>query len=356
MIIVGFSHQDTLGDHIVNHCLFIDPFDSLIADHKQPLCVDGLRSRGVSSRDVKDFRYLSYLLIFQEVARQRSFSRAAETLGMTQPAVSSSVRKLEEYLGVRLLDRLGRHVEPTEMGNTLYRYACEISRLLDEAKEAIREACHLRRGILRIGTTRPLVERFLFSAVADFKQRHPDVVVRLHEGTSTEIVQGVLDRCFDIGVVGQTAYPEDLVVLPLTEIEFFLALSPQRHGFHDREEISLQEIAHSPFVLQERGTSVRGVIEGLFQRLGIRPSVIMEASTINFIKDTVMKGIAVGFLPRYFVEKELKEGALSLLRVKGQRLLIRVDLVYLYGRTLSPAAIAFKELIKERASGLGRSA
>ena len=292
---------------------------------------------------------LNYLRIFYEVAKNKSFSRAAEKLCITQPAVSIQLRRFERALGLRLIDKIGRELRLTEVGDLLYSYAQEIFRLVEEAKEAIEDARHLKWGSLRLGTTQALAQHFMSTVVAVFQERFPNITVHLDEGSSEEMVEGVLSHRFEVAVAGRIGYPENLKVFPLAKNEVFLVVSSHcKLPFFANGEISLSEVIDKPVILREKGSCTRKVVEEMFKRHRVKPAAVIEASNTDFIKDMLKRGKAISFLTKLVVQKDVEEGNLRLLRLKEGKLFVEVDLIYLADKTLSPPAAAFKELLKEQ--------
>ncbi len=291
---------------------------------------------------------LNYLRIFYEVAKNKSFSRAAHKLHITQPAVSIQIKRFEKALGFRLIDKIGRELELTEVGEVLYGYAEEIFRLVEEAREAMEDARHLKWGSLRLGTTKALAQHFMSTVVAAFQDRYPNITVHLDEGSSEEMVEGVLRHRFEVAITGRVHYPQNLKVLPLARNEVFLTVSARCElPSHEDGRIPLEFIKDKPVILREKGSCTRKVTEEAFRRLGFRPAAIIEASNTDFIKDMVSRGKAISFLTRLVIERDVMEGRLRLLRLKEGRFFVNVDLIYLDGKTLSPPAAAFKALLEE---------
>lgn len=286
--------------------------------------------------------------IFYEVAKNKSFSRAADKLCITQPAVSIQIKRLEQCLGVRLIEKAGRELRLTEIGTLLYAYVREVFRLVEEAEEAIEKARCLKWGSLKLGATEALAQHFMSTVIATFQERYPEITVYLNEGNSEEMVEGVLEHRLEIAITGRIDYPKNLKFLPLGKNELLLVVSSRCElPFLYNDEISLTEILDKPIIFREKGSCSRKIMEEAFHKFGVEPLVIIEASNIDFIKDMVKRGKAISFLPRIAVEKDVIEGSLRLLRLKEGRLFIDIDLIYLDEKKLSPAAIAFKELLKE---------
>jgi DNA-binding transcriptional LysR family regulator len=290
------------------------------------------------------------LAAFCEVVERRSFSRAAERLGVTQPAVSLQVRSLEERLGTRLLDRSGRRVEPTEAGLRLYRNA---QRLLSAEEQLLAELAAETggglHGSLAIGASTGPGAHLLPLLLCEFQRRNPDVSVALSIFDTQTVIEHVAARDLELGVVGALRRHRSLVFEPLVRDEIVLAVPPA-HPFAGRE-VGLDELAGETVVAMQEGAGVRQVVEAELRRAGARlreRGPRLELGLQESVKTAVAAGYGVAFISRTALEGELAGGTLAEARVAGVEPARQIYVVRARGRMLSRPAEAFLAFARER--------
>jgi DNA-binding transcriptional LysR family regulator len=292
------------------------------------------------------------LAAFCAVVEKKSFSRAAETLGVTQPAVSLQVRALEERLGRRLLDRSGRRVEPTEAGQILYRSARRMLQLEQQLAEELEEdeSGELRGG-LSIGASTGPGAHLVPLLLCEFNREHPGVQVALTVSDTHAVIEQVAERELELGVVGATRRHRSLRFEPLARDEIVLAVPPG-HAFADRE-ISLRELRGETQIVMQEGAGVRLVIEAELRRAGLRLRDLdhrLELGLQESVKSAVAAGYGVAFISRTAIEGELAAGTLAVARVEGIEPARQIYVVRGGGRQASRAAQAFLEFAHTRSA------
>jgi DNA-binding transcriptional LysR family regulator len=291
------------------------------------------------------------LQAFCAVVEQKSFSRAAERLGVTQPAASLQVRSLEERLGRKLLDRSGRRVEPTEAGLVLYRNAQRVlaaeEQLLVELAEDESGELH---GRLAIGASTGPGAHLVPLLLCEFAQAHPDLHVALSIADTDAVIDRVAERELELGVVGALRRHRSLDFEPLARDEIVLAVPPD-HRFAGRE-VPLDELKAETLVSMQEGAGVRHVIEDELRRAGLRVRELesrLELGLPESVKSAVAGGFGVAFISRTGLEPELAAGTLATARVAGVEPVRQIYVVRPRGRTLTRAADAFLAFARERA-------
>lgn len=283
------------------------------------------------------------------VVERRSFSQAAERLGVTQPAVSLQIRALEQRLGQKLLDRSGRRVEPTEAGLRVYRSALRVlqaeQQLLEDAAVADTEL----RGQLAVGASTGPGGRIVPLLVCEFAKRHPALHVSLSISKTQSVIDQVADRELELGVVGARNRARALAFEPLFRDEIVLAVAAG-HGFAGRT-IDVDELEPETLLDMQEGAGVRQVVEEELRRAGLRlrPRARLEVGLQESVKSAVLAGYGVGFISRTAVEEELAVGTLAMARVTGLAPARQVYLVRAANRVPTRAAEAFVVFAKERA-------
>jgi len=290
------------------------------------------------------------LAAFCAVVERRSFSRAAEQLGVTQPAVSLQIRSLEKRLGHQLLDRSGRRVEPTEAGQRVYRNAQRMLGLEEQLlAELGEEAEGELTGRLEIGASTGPGGTVIPLVLAEFQARHPEVHVALSVSDTQRVVDQVARRELELGVVGAAPRHRGVSFEPFFRDEVVLACPPD-HPFAGRT-ISLEELKGEPLVLMQEGAGVRQVIDDELRERGVRLrdlDVRLELGLQESARTAVLAGAGVTFISRTAIEADAAAGTLAIARVEGLEPVREIQLVRSSGRTETRAAQAFVEFARER--------
>jgi DNA-binding transcriptional LysR family regulator len=285
--------------------------------------------------------------IFLAVAHEKSFTRAAETLHVSQSTLSQHVLELERELGVRLFDRLGRTVTLTEAGRLLEEHATRIATTLASARRAINELKGLERGSLVIGASTTPGIYVLPAIVAAFKRRYPGIEVSLQIGNSQVIEERIRADTVDLGVVGGHLLRarEQCLATGLPD-ELLLIVSP-RHPWARRREIAPRELAGMPLLMREQGSATRLVTERTLQLAGVKLTTAMELDHIEAIKQAVMAGLGMAFVSTYAVHGEIGSRRLRGLRLKGLRVRRHFHVIHNEARTLTGSGRAFIAMLED---------
>jgi DNA-binding transcriptional LysR family regulator len=290
------------------------------------------------------------LAAFCAVVERKSFSQAADRLGVTQPAVSLQIRSLEERLGQRLFDRSGRRVEPTEAGIRLYRGAQKLLALEQQVLEDVAgdEDGELR-GELAIGAATGPGATVVPVLLCEFQRENPEVRVELTISDTQSVIEAVARRELELGVVGATPRHRSVAYEPFFKDEVVLVCPPQ-HPFADKT-ISIDDLRGEQLVLMQEGAGVRQVIEEELRKAGKRLrdlDVKLELGLQESVKSAVEAGYGVTFISRTAVESELADGSLASARVRGLEPSRQISLVRASGRQATRVADAFAVFAAER--------
>jgi len=290
------------------------------------------------------------LAAFCAVVERKSFSQAAERLGVTQPAVSLQIRSLEERLGQQLFDRSGRRVEPTEAGLRLYRGA---QRLLTLERQVLEDVAGEPEGPLRgqlaIGASTGPGGTVVPVLLCEFAEAHPEVTVDLSISDTQTIVDRVARRELELGIVGATPRNRSVAYEPFFRDEVIL-VCPPGHRFAG-QTVSLDDLRGEPLIIMQEGAGVRQVIEDELRKSGKRLrdlKVRLELGLQESVKSAVEAGHGVTFISRTAVEPELAAGTLAAARVKGLEPSREISLVRAAGRVTTRVADAFVEFARAR--------
>ena len=290
------------------------------------------------------------LAAFCEVVDRKSFSQAAERLGVTQPAVSLQVRSLEKRLGTRLLDRSGRRVEPTEAGHRLYRAAQRMLALEGQLLEELQtgEEGELG-GTLEMGASTGPGSTVVPVLLCEFQRANPGVAISLSISDTQSVVERVAARELELGVVGAARRHRGVVFEPFFRDEVVLACPPD-HRFAGRT-VTLDQLREEPLIVMQEGAGVRQVIEDELRRAGTRLRDLeprLELGLQESARSAVSAGYGVTFISRTAIEADLAAGTLAVARVKGLDPAREISLVRSSGRSPTRAAEAFVEFARDR--------
>ena len=288
------------------------------------------------------------LAAFCAVVERRSFSQAAERLGVTQPAVSLQVRALEKRLGTQLLDRSGRRVEPTEAGWRLYRGAQRMLALEDQlVADVTSSAAGELAGDLVLGASTGPAAVVLPVVLAEFQHRHPDVRVFLSVSDTHTVVERVGARELELGIVGASRRHRGVRFEPFFSDQVILACPPD-HPFAGRT-VALDELRGAGVILMQEGAGVRQIVEDALRRQGVRLrdlDVRLELGLQESVRRAVEAGYGVTFISRTAVESDLAAGRLAEARVDGLDATREISLASATGRARTRVAEAFVEFAR----------
>lgn len=291
---------------------------------------------------------LRRLEVFAKVAELRSFSRAAEALGLTQPTVSEHVRALEDELGVALLDRLGRGAAPTRAGSLLLGYARRMLALSREARQALDQFQGRLSGELIVGGSTIPGEYLLPALIGRFKILYPDISVCLLIGSSRQVTEWIEDGRAEVGIVGAPPSPKSLVARELQADELVLVVPPA-HAWAGKTEVMLAELKAEPLLVRERGSGSREALERALGEVNAALSgfrIVGEIGSTQAIKQAVRAGVGLALVSKRAVEDECRANLLHCLKVKDLRVSRAFYLVTHRDRSRSPLAQAFVELVE----------
>ncbi len=284
------------------------------------------------------------LHVFLTVTTERSFSRAAERLLRTQPAVSLALQRLEAEVGEKLIDRSARTLVLTDAGQTVLAYARRFQSLRGDLENALAELRDLSAGRLVIGANESST-LYLLGHVERFRRSYPRVKVEIRRSLSSKIPTELTEGRLELGVVSYEPASEGLAssVLYTDSLAFVVA---REHRFSRRRVVSIEELGLETFIAHNVTSPYRALVMAEFQRHKVPLNIDVEMPTIESIRRCVQANQGVAFLPRMCVERELEQKLLCEVRVKELRVERKIRLVYPANRTLSHAARAFLSVVR----------
>ncbi len=281
---------------------------------------------------------------FHAVATRGGFSRAAESLYLTQSTISMQVRALEKELGVRLFERLGRRVMLTAEGQSMLGYA---SRILSQAEAARREMAAFRgveTGELLVGASLTIGNYLLPELFGSFRRLHPGVRLVLDIAPTYRVAEQVASAALDLGLVEAEVSDQELETRPFRVDELVLIVPPG-HRWAERGWVSVTDLPEEPFLEREPGSGTREIVQGRLAEQGVQVTPVLELGSPEALKSAVRAGMGVAIVSRATVDLELQVGVLRVVPVRGLRLTRPFLIVLHRGKHRSPVLSAFLELL-----------
>tara|TARA_B100001123_G_C15345776_1_gene1037046 strand:+ start:11538 stop:12437 length:900 start_codon:yes stop_codon:yes gene_type:complete len=282
---------------------------------------------------------LSELQVFLFVATERSFSKAAERLHKTQPAISQTIKRLEENLGEKLFDRSSKGGHLTQAGTILLDYARRLTILKDEAESAVRELQDLRRGRVLIGANEAAVH-VLLPVIENFRHEHPEAQVEVSRRPARQIANDVLNRTLDFGVLTFPPRERGLLSLALEEDELVMLVYSD-HPFAKRRRVTMEELGKETVIAHNDPSPVREQVLRLYEEHQSSINIQIGLPSLDGIKRAVEMKLGVALLPRRCAISEIANGQLIAVKVPELRLPRHVRLIYRRSEGLSHTAAAF---------------
>jgi DNA-binding transcriptional LysR family regulator len=284
------------------------------------------------------------LKVFLTVTNEKSFSRAAEKLLRTQPAVSLAIQKLESDLQEKLMDRSGKDLILTDAGRIVLDYARRFENLEGELENALAELRDNSSGRLIVGANESTT-LYLLEHIEHYRRLYPKVKVQVRRSLSSKIPAQLIDGDLELGLISYDPEDDRLVTLVIFTDHLAFVVSPQ-HRFAGRDEVSITELGMETFIAHNVLSPYRAVVLREFQRHKIQLNMDVEMPTVETIRKLVQRNEGVAFLPRMCVQQEVLQGVLKEVNVVELHVDRKIRLVYPAKRALSHAARAFLELVK----------
>jgi len=292
---------------------------------------------------------LNQLRVFYEAARTGSFTSAAKKLCITQPAVTAQIKAFEDQCNLKLFKKKGRSLHLSEEGSALYEYAKRIFEYEKEVEDAIEDMRKLKRGTLRLGTSKAYARYFMPFLISSFLEAFPHIKVHLDEGSSMDILRSLLELKNEVAVIAKVEEDPTVALLPFKRDRLILILAPA-HSLAKKRSVSMEELVQEPMIMKEMGSGTRKQVNELFSRKNLIPNVLMETSNTEFIKQLVQRGEGISFLVEEAVASEIRDKRLATVPVAGESPFLDVSIAYLKDQHLSHPARAFVEMLQKMAT------
>ncbi len=290
------------------------------------------------------------LQIFDAVMRRQSFTRAADVLHLTQPAVSMQMRQLEEQVGVPLFDQVGKQIQPTDAGRELHRHAIIIAAKMQDLSAAMEEFSDLRRGELDL-VVASTANYFAPKLIAAFCRQHAKVQVRLQVSNQERILDMLTTSNKDLAIMGQPPKDAELIAQAFLDNPLVVIAAPT-HPLAAKNRIALKHLERETFITREPGSGTRKAAERHFSRYGVEFHSVMEMSSNEAIKQAVEARLGLGILSLHTLELELAMQRLAVLNVERFPIMRQWFVVHRKGKRLSTVAQAFLDFLIREARSL----
>ena len=294
---------------------------------------------------------MTQLEFFLQVIAEGSFSKAADAVGRTQPAVSIAIRRLEEEVGAPLFDRSQKTPTLTEAGQRIQDYAQRILTLRDQARGAVAELRELRRGLVRVGANESTSLYLLPQVILAFREKHPDVKVEIYRHVSERLPREVLERNVDFAVLAFEPNDRDLESFCVLRDELSLILNPE-HPLAKREEVTVEDLGRESFLAHNVRTASRNRVVEVFAEHHTPLNITLELATVETIKRFVQLNVGLTFVPHMCVREELERGTLATVPVKGLTYARTLWATHRRQATHSHAAAAFLAVLRQHAKSV----
>jgi DNA-binding transcriptional LysR family regulator len=289
---------------------------------------------------------LRQLTIFEAVARNLSYSKAARELHLTQPAVSMQVRGLEESIGVPLTEQMGKRIFLTEAGREVFHYSQSVAAQLADLETALSQIKGLDQGQLKI-TVASTANAVATDLLAGFRAEHPKVSIHLDVTNRQEVLSQLAANEIDLAIMGQPPEGHDLEAASFMENPL-VVIAPPNHSLATKKNIPIQLLSTEPFLVREEGSGTRSATERFFSAYGVTLKTGLTMNTNEAIKQSVQAGMGLAVVALHTVSLELEAGRLVVLDVAGLPILRHWYVVHRKGKRLSAVAEAFKAFLLDR--------
>ncbi len=273
-----------------------------------------------------------------------NFSRAAQFLCISQPAVSSQIKQLEEITRLKLFNKVGKKVYLTEAGEMLFRYAQKIFQLEHEAEQFLDRIREVRTGTLHIGTTKTYARFLMPNYISMFHTLYPGISIHLNEGSSMEMMQSLLSMKNELAIVAGDTGLKSLNAIMFRKENILLVISPD-HKLTQKETVTVEELSKIPLIMREEGSGTRKIVMETFRSKGLTPTILYEASNLEFTKELLRRGEGASFIVEPVVRNELKEGVLKEVKITDAELSMNAYIVFLSEKNLSRTASCFMNML-----------
>jgi len=292
---------------------------------------------------------LNQLRIFYHAAKHMSFTKAAQELLITQPAVTNQIKAFEDCLNLKLFRKKPRKICITEEGKILYKYARKLFEFEEEIEEVIDDIKQLKVGVLSLGTVSTYARTFLPLLITRFHKFYPNIVLEIDEGGSLDIIENLLNFKNDMAIIAKVEDNPDICFIPFCR-EDLVVILPPGHRLKEKMVISVEDLADERIIMREKGSGTRKLISDLFKKHKFIPHILVEANNTELLKNMVHRGEGVSFMSRQAASTEINEKKLDAALFDDRSIFLEINIAYLKDHRLSPPTVAFLEIMEKLVS------
>ncbi|MEO0235165.1 MAG: LysR family transcriptional regulator [candidate division WOR-3 bacterium] len=288
---------------------------------------------------------LNQLYTFYTLVKAGSYRRAAERLFLTEAAVYMQVKSLEHQIQYKLIDRVGKELKLTELGEIVFSYCEKIFTIVKELNSAIGNFKDMKSGILRIGVAKTIMDYLMPLIICFFAKRYPHIKIHLEEDSTKNLIEAVTNGLYEIAISAK--FPSSrrfLSFSPFTTANLYF-VGPVQDKIFMGNSISIKDLERMPLIMTHKESATRQILEKVFEKYGVRPLVILESASMEFIKNFVKTGKGYSFLPDLAIRDELEAQTLRIIRIEELNITYEIGIYYLKERTLSPQAKTFVDYL-----------
>ncbi len=291
---------------------------------------------------------LHYLEIFNTVARLQSYRKASAELHISQPALSTEVKKLEEQIGLQLFDRIGNRIYLNRNGQMLQEYTCQIFTIVDDMKQRIEDEKNYIGGTINIGASNTPATYILPELMSEFSSRYPDVRFNMTVGTTAEIAAQIKDGQIDLAVNGgKTSYPAQICASQIISDSLIVIASPS-NSLSDLQKVCREDLKDQHFIVHKADSQLFIYYRKMIRQLDIPENVGMFLGSIEAIKTAVQMNVGISLVPEAAVSAELKNGTLCRVMLPLSEMDYPYSLIYNRSKALSTPAQKFTTFIHQK--------
>ncbi|MFC4023882.1 LysR family transcriptional regulator [Oceanobacillus longus] len=288
-----------------------------------------------------------HLVVFKEVAVRKSFSRTAEALHMSQPAVSQYIASLEKELGVRLLERSNKFVELNKAGKIVYQYSQQILRSYDQMQILVSDLQNDPSGELKIGASYTIGEYLLPKLLAELQERYPQIVPEVTIGNTDEIGSQLLHHEIDIGLIEGNYSHQQFSVEQFSTDKMYI-IAAKRQPYKVEEEVSIEDLEKETWIIRESGSGTRKVLENFFEKHCLHPKRVLTFGSTQTIKEGVEAGLGISLLSDLTFAKEIQLNKVQKLIIDGTPIKRKFSIIKNHHEFHPKALQVFEELVKQK--------
>lgn len=285
-------------------------------------------------------------IVFVMVVEKQNFTRAAEALHMTQPAVSQYIQTLERTVGAHLLERSNKYVRLTKAGEIVYHHAQEVIRLNNRMQYLVDELMNKAQGSLSIGASYTYGEYVLPHVIGKMRMRYPLIQPSITIGNTQEIERLVLRNQLDVGIIEWEFQHDHLYIESFADDEMYI-VAPQNHRLAGKPQLDLSELQEDIWILREEGSGTREAAEKMFARFQFSPSHVMDFGSTQIIKESIEAGLGISLLSQWAIQKELALGTLKILEIRNLPVIRKFSFLTPSAVFETKATSVFLEILRE---------